>query len=125
MLRTASPLPAPRTTGRWSCRRIVAALVAALVAGLLTACSGSVSTGDKRVAKSQVEKLASARLAAKTGETPKTLTCPGDLKAKVGTTMRCSLTDKADRTFGFSVTVTSVKDNVVNFDIKVDDKPTP
>jgi hypothetical protein len=98
--------------------------VAVLAACALSSCGGSISTG-KRVSKAEVEKLSSEQLAAKTGQTPKSVTCPGDLKAKVGAAMRCSVTTSDDRRFGFSVKVTSVKDNVAHFDIKVDDKPAP
>ncbi|PZS25711.1 MAG: DUF4333 domain-containing protein [Pseudonocardiales bacterium] len=98
--------------------------VTVLAACALTSCSASISSG-KKVAKAEVEKLSSDQLAAKTGQAPKSVTCPGDLKAKVGTVMRCSLATSDGRKFGFAVTVTSVKDNVAHFDIKVDDKPTP
>ncbi|MDP9240784.1 MAG: DUF4333 domain-containing protein [Actinomycetota bacterium] len=108
----------------WIVRRIGVASVALFAACALTSCSASISTG-KKVAKADVEKLSSDQLAANTGQTPKSVTCPRDLKAKVGTTMRCLLTTSDDRKFGFAVTVTSVKDNVAHFDIKVDNKPTP
>jgi hypothetical protein len=104
--------------------RVGAVCLALVSAAALTSCSASVSTG-KRVRKAEVEKLSSEQLAAKTGQTPKSVTCPGDLKAAVGTTMRCSLTTSDDREFGFAVKVTSVKDNVAHFDIRVDDKPAP
>ncbi len=101
-----------------------ALLVATCATGALTACSTGLS-GGKRVSRAEVEKLSSEQLAAKTGQTPKNVTCPGDLKAKVGTKMRCSLVTSDGRRFGFGVTVTSVKDNVAHFDIKVDDQPSP
>jgi len=71
-----------------------------------------------------VEKQIADQLAAKAGERPTSVSCPGNLKAKEGTTMRCTLVASGGK-YGLTVTVTSVKDNTVNFDIKVDDKPTP
>ncbi len=63
-------------------------------------------------------------MATKTGERPSSVTCPDDLKAKEGTTMRCMLAASSG-SYGRTVTVTSVKDDTVNFDIKVDDEPAP
>ncbi len=105
-------------------RKVAAAFAVGLTAVALSACSFSTSTG-KSVKEADVESQISAQLAAKIGEKPKSVTCPGDLKAKQGTTMRCSLVDKTDKKYGLTVTVTSVEGNTVNFDIKVDDEPTP
>ena len=50
------------------------------------------------------------------------MTCPDDLPGEVGGEMRCELTEGSD-TLGLTVTVTSVEDTTVNFDIEVDDMP--
>jgi Domain of unknown function (DUF4333) len=52
------------------------------------------------------------------------ISCPDDLEAEVGTEMRCTLTAGGDPTeFGVTITVTSVEDENVNFDVEVDDAP--
>lgn len=104
-------------------RRIAAAVAACAAVAALSACSVSAS-GGKSVKQAEVEKQIADQLAAKTGERPTSVSCPDNLKAKEGTTMRCTLTARSGK-YGLTVTVTSVKDNTVNFDIKVDDKPTP
>ncbi|GGR43896.1 hypothetical protein J2S40_004189 [Nocardioides luteus] len=54
------------------------------------------------------------------GQRPDDVDCPGDLPAKVGETMRCTLTAGADR-LGLTVTVTEVVGTSVNFDVDVDE----
>ncbi|HJB64151.1 MAG TPA: DUF4333 domain-containing protein [Candidatus Microbacterium pullistercoris] len=56
------------------------------------------------------------------GQAPDDMTCPDDLPGEVGGEMRCELTAGSD-TLGLTVTVTSVEDTTVNFDIEVDDMP--
>jgi hypothetical protein len=84
---------------------------------LLAGCSG----GTKAVDKKQVEQEVSTELTKTVGQKPKSITCPGDLKAKVGTKMRCTLTATDGSTIGLTLTVTSVKDSDVKFHIRVDD----
>jgi hypothetical protein len=103
-------------------RRVGAVIAAVLTVGALTACTTHVSA-TKKVRKAEVEKLSSDQLGSKSGQVPKKVTCPTDLKAKVGTAMRCELLTSTGVRFHFTVTVRSVKDNVAHFDIKVDDKP--
>jgi hypothetical protein len=97
-----------------------------MVAGLavlgVSACKVSVSTG-KAVAKADVEKEISDQLKAKVGVAPKKVTCPGDLGAKVGTEMRCTLTADDGTAYGLTVSVTTVNGKAVDFDINVDDTP--
>ena len=104
-------------------RRITASLAACAAVAALTSCSFSASTG-KSVKKADVEKQIADQLAANVGQRPTSVTCPDNLKAKVGTTMRCTL-DSSGTKYGLTVTVTSIKDNTVNFNIKVDEKPAP
>ena len=76
--------------------------------------------GTPTVSKADVEKKVSAQLEEQVGRAPDDVTCPGDLTGKVGTTMRCTLTDGSDKV-GLTVDVTDVDGSKVGFDIKVDD----
>ncbi|MGW3205416.1 DUF4333 domain-containing protein [Streptomyces sp. NPDC001135] len=103
-------------------------ILSAVAAGsLLVGCSGSVSV-SKSEPKVSADKLAttvSERLAAQTGRPKPHITCPEDLTGKAGTSTRCKLTADDGSTLGVTVTVTSVKDGQVNFDIRADDKASP
>jgi hypothetical protein len=74
------------------------------------------------VDKSKVEQQVSDQLTAKVGQRPTAVVCPGDLKGKKGTTMRCQLEADDGSKIGLTVTVTSVKGTDVRFDIHVDSK---
>lgn len=103
---------------------ILATTAAAL---LLAGCSGSVHVGTS-TPKLGADKLADTvaeKLAATTGQPKPQVTCPEDLAGKVDTTTRCTLTAADGTTMGVTVTVTSVDGTQINFDIKVDDKPSP
>lgn len=91
--------------------------------GLLAGCSFSASAG-KSVGKAEVEHQVSTQLAARVGQQPKSVVCPGDLKAKKGTTMRCKLETPDGTKYGVTVTVTSVNGGKANFNFQVDNKPT-
>lgn len=103
--------------------RVAAISAACLAAAVFSACSAS-APAAKSVKKADVEKQVADQLQAKVGQKPKSVSCPGNLEATQGKTMRCSLVDNTGAKYGVTVTVTSIKDNTVNFDIKVDDKPT-
>lgn len=77
----------------------------------LTGCSGTVGAAD-------VEDQISAQLEAELGQAPDSVDCPEDLPAEEDATMDCELT-VAGETLDVTVTVTSIVDNTVNFDIKV------
>jgi uncharacterized protein DUF4333 len=79
-------------------------------------------SGDKSVSKTDVANQISSQLAGQVGHKPDSVTCPDDLKAAVGATQRCELTDQG-ATYGVTVTVSSVDGDNVKYDIKVDDKP--
>lgn len=79
----------------------------------LTGCSSTVDAAD-------VETQISDQLEAQLGEAPDSVDCPEDLPAEEGAEIRCELT-VAEETLGVTVTVTSVADNTVNFDIQVDE----
>ena len=99
-------------------------LSAPLICGavLLAGCSASVSAGGNAVDKSEVEQQVVDQLAAKVGQRPKAVVCPGNLKAEQGTTMRCQLEADDGTTLGLTVTVTSVNGSDVKFDTQVDNK---
>lgn len=100
-----------------------ACLASALTASLtLAGCSGSVSVGGGSVDQADLEQQVSDQLEAQVGQAPDDVSCPGDLDAEVGTTMRCTLTAGGEE-IGLTVEVTEVKDSTVLFDITVDDAP--
>jgi hypothetical protein len=80
------------------------------------------SSSDPVVAKADLEKQVSSQLGKTAGHEPQSVVCPSDLTAKVGSNLKCQLTD-AGQSYGVNVTVTSVNGTDVKFDIKVDDKP--
>ena len=79
-------------------------------------------TSTPAVSRADVEQEASAQLEAAVGVAPDSMTCPGDLTAETGTIMRCELT-AGDVAYGVTITVTSVDNDVANFDVVVDDVP--
>lgn len=99
-------------------RTIFIAMSAALV--LATGCSAS--TGDSAVSGKTLAAQVSTQLEKQVGQKPEKVACPDPLKAKVGATARCTLTD-GDTELGVTVTTKSVKDGTVNFNILVDDAP--
>ncbi|WP_425568646.1 DUF4333 domain-containing protein [Nonomuraea antimicrobica] len=61
--------------------------------------------------------------AARVGQRPKTVLCPGDLEATAGASLRCQLEADDGTRFGLRATVKSAEGQPVKFDIKVDDRP--
>jgi hypothetical protein len=72
--------------------------------------------------KNRVASVISDKLTQQMGTKPDAVACPDNLKASVGATLRCQLTD-GSRTYGVSVAVTSVDGDDVSFDIKRDEHP--
>ncbi|RNL78435.1 DUF4333 domain-containing protein [Nocardioides marmorisolisilvae] len=96
-------------------RRLTAVALAAGLTVAVTGCTKSVPAND-------LEKQVKSGLTKSVGQAPDSVDCPKDLKGKVGATARCTL--KAEgKTYGLTVTVTSVDGGKVKFDIKVDDSP--
>ena len=97
-------------------------LVAVLGTALLlsTGCSVSVG-GPKAMSADKVERKVTSALASKYGQTPDDVSCPKNLKAEKGATVRCVLTAGSDK-LGVTVTTTSVHDGRMGLDIQVDDK---
>ncbi len=69
--------------------------LALLAPATLTACSGSagvtVGGGEPAVPEQQVEKNARKQLTQTVGQQAPAIDCPGNLTAKVGTTMTCTM----------------------------------
>lgn len=95
-----------------------------VTAGLLGACSANVHVGSTGTPKDQLAKTVKEKLEAQAGKKADSVTCDGDLEAKVGATQRCVLTVKGTK-LGVTVTATSVDSDSIKFDAKVDDKPMP
>jgi Domain of unknown function (DUF4333) len=98
-----------------------ALLIPCALAGLLIGTAGCAS-GPKTVSKSDVESQISQKMTDSAGNKPESVSCPDDLTATVGATLRCTLVD-AGQTYGVNVTVTSVEGSDVKFDIKRDGQP--
>ena len=99
-------------------------LVIPLACGVLLA-GCSFSTGGGSLSKAQVEKKIADKLAAESGQRPKAVICPDDLKGEKGTTMRCQAEADDGSKIGLTVTVTAVKGSHVSFSFEVDAKGTP
>lgn len=99
-------------------RRISVAVVAVVLGVGLTGCSSGAS---KAVSKDDLAQQVKTQLAASVGQTPKSVTCADNLPAKVGSTVRCTLTAEDGTKFGVTVNATDVKGDDVRFHIKVDD----
>ncbi|MFW5417753.1 DUF4333 domain-containing protein [Nocardiopsis sp. CNT-189] len=110
--------------GTQSRNRAVAGTGLGALAVLLTAgCSFNASIGGAAaVPADEVAKEAAAVLEEQVGQAPDDLTCPEDLPAEVGSSIRCELTAGGE-TLGVTVTTTSAEGSDVNFDVEVDEQP--
>lgn len=90
---------------------------AALIAA--TACSASVNIGSS-LDDEELEQRLSTLLEEQAGQRPDKIDCPDDLKAKEGTTTRCTLTAGGDQ-IGVTVTVTELDGTTVRFNAEVDE----
>lgn len=97
-------------------------VIAACGVVALTGCSASVSTEEPAVSQENVEEGVMVALEELAGRRPDSVECPGELKAKVGESIRCELSAGTDR-YGLTATVTSVDDGNAKFDVKVDSEP--
>ena len=101
---------------RTAARAAAGVALGALALPLLAGCgAGSVPAAD-------VEEQVSSVLEQQVGQAPDDVSCPDDLPGEVGAEMRCELTAGSD-TLGLTVTVTSVENNQVDFDVAVDEMP--
>lgn len=90
-------------------------VISAAAGAIVAACSCSVGTSHT-VSKSQVAEQISEKLTDSAGNRPDSVTCPGDLDAKVGAQLNCEMKIR-DRPYNVNVTVTSVSNSNVNFDM--------
>jgi major membrane immunogen (membrane-anchored lipoprotein) len=93
--------------------RIVSVLATTLA---LAACSSDASEGT--IAKGTVETGAMDALTKKTGQQAPQITCPGDMPAKVGASMVCSI-PLSNGTYDVTVTVTAVNGTTAQFSVEV------
>lgn len=70
----------------------------------------------------EVARQAAAVLEEQVGQAPDDLTCPEDLPAEVGASIRCDLT-AGGRILGVTITATAVEGTNVDFDVVVDEQP--
>jgi hypothetical protein len=91
-------------------------VVAGVSALVLTGC------GESSVPASDVEEQTSDQLSQQYGEEFQDVSCPEDLPAEEDAEITCELTYE-DETRDVAITVTSVEDDTVNFDIQVADTP--
>lgn len=106
-------------------RRIARFAAVVLFSLGFAACSASVSIGGKTIDRSKLEDEVATQLQQQVGaDAPPNIDCPDSLKAKEDAVTHCELTtDDSDEAYDVRVTVTSVKDDDVKFDIKVADEP--
>ncbi|MDX6648377.1 MAG: hypothetical protein QOJ97_328 [Solirubrobacteraceae bacterium] len=88
-----------------------------LLSALALAACGA---GEKILPKADVEQAAKEQLTATVGQTPKSIGCPGDMKAKVGETMRCTLTADDGTKLGVTITVKKVDGDKATYEVAVD-----
>ncbi|WP_017585202.1 DUF4333 domain-containing protein [Nocardiopsis ganjiahuensis] len=104
-------------------RFVTGAALGALPLLLVTGCSFDFSIGGPgSVSADEVAEKSSEILAEQVGQTPDDFTCSEDLPAEVGAEIRCELTHGGE-SIGATVTVTSVEDSEVLWDVVVDDAP--
>lgn len=111
-------------SGTFDTRRMLAASML-VAAGLLGACSANLEVGKTAgTPKDVLAKTVKEKLEAHAGKKADSVTCDGDLEAKVGATQKCVLTVGGSK-LGVTVTATSVNGDNIKFDAKVDDKLMP
>ncbi len=103
---------------------VVSALLVAAASLSLAACSGdaSVSVGEPAVPKEKVQTNAQAQLTKVVGQKFPPISCPADLKAKLGEKMICTVT-LSGKPYDVTITVTSVNGTDVKYDVKVASTP--
>lgn len=109
--------------GRGGGRRVVTGVLGLVVAtGLATGCETSFGV-TKAVEKAKVEREAANLIATQAKLPAPVVTCPGDLEAKAGATLECTMVTAADPTErGLLIEVVGVaEDGTTNFDISLID----
>lgn len=97
-------------------RKLAAALVVSAIA--VSGCSGE-APRHRSLDRTDLEREVSDQLEAHRGQAPDSVTCPGDLAAVEGTTMRCVLRNGSDDV-GVTVTVAGLHEGIVDLGIDVD-----
>lgn len=87
------------------------------------AASTGADTAGQSVGRAEVARQGKAALTAQVGKAPDAFSCPADLPAKVGATIRCQLASEG-KLYGVTVTAKSVVNGKVSMDFKVDDTAT-
>ncbi|TXS44344.1 DUF4333 domain-containing protein [Streptomyces sp. or43] len=87
------------------------------------AASTGTGGGGQAVNRAEVARQGKAALTAQVGKAPDAFSCPADLPAKVGATIRCQLASEGKQ-YGVTVTAKSVLNGRVSMDFKVDDAAT-
>ncbi len=85
---------------------------------------GAVACSEPELAKADVEQSAMKTLSAAVGKPSPAITCPGNLKGKVGAKLTCSA-PMDGKTYDVMITVTSIEGTTANFSVEVADKPRP
>ena len=104
----------------------VLAIIAAASGGwLIAGCSAHVSVGgSSTVPRQTVETEVATTLARQLNQPVPKVVCPGDLQAKVGAVLYCSLTAQgSSTTYPVKVQVASTSGNQVHFHIDVSQTP--
>ena len=109
-------------------RVAVAAMTGAVVAAagcLAAGCSASVTVGGPSpIPRHTIESKVATTLAQEVHQPVPKVVCPGDLQAKVGTVMYCSLTAQGSTTaYPVKVLVDSIKGTNVHFHLTVSTTP--
>ena len=99
-------------------RSLLTLLLPALAAAALASCGGDDSSGGD-LQKDALQSDISQRLAQATGGAAPEVTCPSNLPAKVGATIRCRVAVDST-TYGVTVTVTSTEGGSAQYDVQVD-----
>jgi len=105
----------------WVMKKIglVSSIFAVLaVSALVVGCS------EGEVTKADVEQNAMKQLTANVGKPSPPITCPGNLKAKVGEKLTCSMPIDS-KTYDVTVSVTAVSGTDVKYDVEVASAPRP
>ncbi|MDT0270060.1 DUF4333 domain-containing protein [Streptomyces sp. DSM 44915] len=80
------------------------------------------SSGDPVVESEELERQVTSALTEQVGQAPDDVSCPDELPAEVGESVRCELT-AGGTTIGVTVTASAVDGSDAELDIQVDDAP--
>lgn len=109
----------------WKGRFLAVIAPVAALGWLVAGCNAQVSIGGaSSVPKHTVETEVATTLAQQAHQPDPNVVCPGDLRAKIGTVMYCSLSAQASTTvYPVKVQVVSISGSHVHFHITVSQTP--